>query len=91
MLFGDSLTQQSASQEKGFAFMPALQDRESATYFDLKYAETLTGVVLRMLVGCQNLIDIFRLHTSAGRHQPWIQVLCPILSSCFSLIMMRGF
>ena len=26
ILFGDSITEQSASQEYGFAFMPALQD-----------------------------------------------------------------
>lgn len=26
LLFGDSITEQSASQERGFGFMPALQD-----------------------------------------------------------------
>jgi hypothetical protein len=33
VLFGDSITQQSASQEKGFAWTPALQDGKSCLEF----------------------------------------------------------
>lgn len=35
LLFGDSITEQSASQDRGFAFMPALQNGMIVPYFHL--------------------------------------------------------
>ena len=37
ILFGDSLTQQSCSQERGFAFMPALQDGKLLVLLSFHY------------------------------------------------------
>lgn len=45
LLFGDSITQQSASQEQGFAFMPALQD---SRFLPLRLPAAFSAIMLQV-------------------------------------------